>query len=90
MMEMPDVTKAQILAVITWAAAQAVAYGWLKSMPSEVALSLGATVVAAAWKLADAYLRGQRANAVAANPAAFTDGSSTQAASPGSSTPPQP
>jgi len=65
---MPDITQAQILAVIGWIAAQAVAYGWISNEQSSLAISAGATVVAAAWKIADSYLRANRAKAVAANP----------------------
>lgn len=68
---LPDITPAQILAVATWVAAQAVAYGWLTSTQSQVVLSGGATIVAAAWKIADSLLRGARAKAVASNPTAF-------------------
>lgn len=56
----PDITKAQILAILTWAAAQAVAFGWLSSPASQVTLSAAATVIAAAWKFADAHIRGKR------------------------------
>lgn len=64
---MPDVTPAQILAVVGWTAAQLVAYGLLDPQHEQLAVSIGASVLAAAWKLADAYLRAHRALAVAQN-----------------------
>lgn len=63
--QMPDVTPAQIAAVVTWVVAQLVAFGIVDSARAQLLISLGSTVVAAAWKIADAYLRGQRARAVA-------------------------
>jgi hypothetical protein len=62
----PDVTQAQVLALLTWIAAQAIAWGWLTSTPSQVVLAGGATFLAGAWKLADAFLRGKRNEANAA------------------------
>ena len=64
---MPDITPAQIAAVVGWVAAQAVAFGLLSPGHEQLAVSIGASVLAAAWKLADAYLRGHRALAVALN-----------------------
>lgn len=61
----PSITAAQIAAVLTFVLGQVVAWGWLTSPPSQLAVSVGATVLASAWKLADAYLRGQRARALA-------------------------
>jgi uncharacterized membrane protein len=66
MVKLPDITLAQILAVFGWIVAQAVAYGFLDSEHSQVLLSAGATVIAAIWKLADAWLRTGRNNARAA------------------------
>jgi hypothetical protein len=59
----PDITPAQILAVIGWAAAQGVAYGAISSQTEGVVLSVAATVVAAAWKIADSIIRQGRAKA---------------------------
>jgi len=67
---LPDVTPAQILAALLWIASQAVAFGWLKSMPSQVVLSGAATVIATGWKLADSHLRVGRVTALAASNAA--------------------
>lgn len=63
---MPDVTPAQLLAVAGWVAAQAVAYGWLTTEQSQLVLSAGSTIVAAAWKIADAFIRTGRNQARAA------------------------
>lgn len=57
----PDVTAAQVLAVSGWMVAQAVAFGLLDPRYEQVAISVGATVLAAAWKLADARIRAGRA-----------------------------
>ena len=70
---MPDVTLAQALAVFGWIIAQAVAFGWLDTVKSQLVLSAGATIIGAAWKLADALIRNGRAHAVAANPALTTE-----------------
>lgn len=69
---MPDITPAQIVAVLGWIAAQAVAFGWITDMDAQLAVSVGATVIAGVLKLADAYLRGQRVAAVAVNPSIAT------------------
>lgn len=72
---MPDVTPAQVTAVIGWIVSQAVAYGWLDTRYSQIVLSAGGTILFAAWKLADAIIRNGRAKAVAANPALVADAS---------------
>ena len=69
--KLPDITPGQIMAVATWAVSQAVAWGWMDNNQGQILLSAGATAVAAVWKIADAFLRGKRAQAVAANPSAF-------------------
>jgi hypothetical protein len=56
----PDITPAQLVAALTWVVAQAVAFGWLDTQRSQVILSVGATVIAAAWKVADAIIRNGR------------------------------
>jgi hypothetical protein len=77
---MPSITPVQIKAALAFVIAQAVAFGWLDTHRSQLLLSIGGTVIAAVWPLADAYLRAQRAKAVALNPAAF----------PGAPVPPAP
>lgn len=59
----PDITPGQIAALLTFVVGQAVAYGWITDHTAQLAVSIGSTVLAAAWKLADAYLRGSRAKA---------------------------
>lgn len=66
--KMPDITPAQIAAVLTFVVGQLVAFGLVDSQHEQVLISAGSTILAAAWKLADAYLRGSRAKAVAQNP----------------------
>lgn len=66
----PDITSAQALAVVGWAASQAVAYGWITNATEQKFLSGAATVLAAAWKFADALLRSSRNSADAAKAAA--------------------
>jgi hypothetical protein len=48
-------TQSQLLAVIGWIAAQAVAYGYLSSQQSQIALSAAGTVVAAVWSAVHAW-----------------------------------
>lgn len=52
---MPAISQAQIAAVVGWIVAQAVAYGAIDNETSSVIISISATVVAAAWKIADAW-----------------------------------
>lgn len=68
----PDITPAQIAAVVGWIVAQLVAYNVLDARYQQLAFSVGATVLAAAWKIADAHLRGKRAlaQAITNSPAA--------------------
>lgn len=60
----PDITPAQVAGVLVFVGGQAVAFGWMSQHTEQLAVSLGATVIAAALKFSDAYLRGQRATAV--------------------------
>ena len=64
---MPDITPVQITAAVGWIVAQLVAFGLISNDQAQLAVSVGATVLAAAWKIADAYLRGHLALAVAQN-----------------------
>jgi len=59
-MKLPDITPAQILAVITFVLTQAVAYGLIDGTVQQAALSAAGTVVPAIWTFADALLRGKR------------------------------
>jgi hypothetical protein len=68
---MPALTPVQIKSALAFVVAQAIAFGLLDQHTAQLALSIGGTVIAAVWPIADGYLRAQRAHAVAANPAAF-------------------
>jgi len=63
----PDITPAQIGAVLTFVAGQSVAWGWITNAKAQVLVSSGSIIIAAVWKLADALLRGSRAKAKGAN-----------------------
>ena len=65
--KMPDLTPAQLTAALTWVLSQAVAFGVIDNTREQLLLSVGATVIAAAWKIADAVIRNGRAKAVAAS-----------------------
>lgn len=61
---MPDLTKAQIAAVILFIAGQSAAWsGWIGTARGQLVVGIGSAALAAAWKLADAHLRGKRAMA---------------------------
>lgn len=47
---------AQLLAVMGWIGAQAVAFGWLNGTKEQIILSAGATILAAVWHAADAWI----------------------------------
>lgn len=61
---MPSITPAQVLAIVGWIVAQLVAYGVLDVRYQQVALSIGATLLAAALKIADALIRHGRSRAL--------------------------
>lgn len=69
---MPDLTPAQITALVTWVVSQFIAFGWLDVRYQEIALSAGSTLLVVAWKIADAIIRNGRAKALAANPGLTT------------------
>jgi hypothetical protein len=56
----PDITAAQVIAALTWVAAQAVAAGWVNNDDAQHWLQLGSTIVASAWIVGDTLLRGFR------------------------------
>lgn len=62
---MPDITPAQIAAIVGWVVAQLVAFGLVSQEREQLAVSIGATVLAGVLKVADAYLRGKRNEAKA-------------------------
>ena len=59
----PDITPGQVGALLTFAVTQIVAWGWVTNDQGQVLISAGGVIVAAAWKIADALLRGARAKA---------------------------
>ena len=61
---MPDITPAQIGALLTAIVSQVVAWGWIDNNEGQRIVSVGGFVLAMVWKIADAYLRGQRVKAV--------------------------
>jgi hypothetical protein len=65
-MNLPDVTAAQVLAVIAFVVAQLVAYGVIDGTVQQAVLSAAGTVVPAFWALADSIIRHGRNNARAA------------------------
>jgi len=68
-MKTPDITRAQIAALLTFAGGNAVAWGVLTSPPSQKIVALASTAIAIAWKLADAIVRHGRARVAALNAA---------------------
>ncbi len=57
----PDVTTAQIAALITAIVAQAAAWGWIKDTTGQNLVSVAGIVLPAAWAFADAHIRHGRA-----------------------------
>ena len=64
-MKTPDITRAQIAALLTFAGGQAVAWGWLTNAREQTIVAAGSTIIAAVWKLADAWIRHGRSKAAA-------------------------
>lgn len=81
---MPNVTPAQIVAIVGWIVAQLIAYGVLDVRYEQLALSIGATLLAGALKIADAIIRHGRSRAL--TPVA----SATVQTQPASAPPPPP
>lgn len=65
-MKLPDITQAQILAVLTFVVGQAVAFGVIDDKRAQLIVSVGSIVIGAAWKIADAIIRNGRAQIAAA------------------------
>ncbi len=63
MLSTPDVTKAQILAIVQWIASQAVALGYLDANQAGRWVQIGSTVVLALLMISDAIIRHGRASA---------------------------
>jgi hypothetical protein len=65
---MPKITPAPIVSVVTFAVSQAVAWGWVNNDAGQRLISAGGTLIALVLPIVEAYLRGERAKAVASNP----------------------
>jgi hypothetical protein len=65
-MKTPDITPAQVLAVIAFILAQCVAFGWIDGTAQQAILSAVGTALPVAWALADAMIRRGRSNVAAA------------------------
>lgn len=61
MLRTPDITPAQVLALVVFIVSQLVAYGVLTTHGAQLAVSIAGTVIAATWKIADAIIRHGRA-----------------------------
>lgn len=61
---MPDITPAQLLALLTFVVSQIVAWGFVSNDAGQRLISVGGIILPAVWKAADAYLRGQRVKAI--------------------------
>jgi|KBSMisStandDraft_5_1062788.scaffolds.fasta_scaffold22502_6 hypothetical protein len=64
----PDITAAQVISVLTWIITQAVSVGWVNNDQAQHWLQVGSSVIAAAWIIGDALLRGSRNVAAAKTP----------------------
>jgi hypothetical protein len=66
---LPDITKAQVLGIVGLVAAQAVAWGWIGHGTSAFIVSLAGLVYAPVLAIADAIIRHGRSRALAPTPA---------------------
>lgn len=73
-LNMPDITLAQALAAFTWIVGQLTIMGVADQQTTKTVLSVGLTVIAAAWKVADSIIRSGRAKIAAAEVVAGTVG----------------
>lgn len=64
--KMPDITPAQVMAVIIFITSQAVAWGWMSNATNQKFLATCGTVVAVVLKIVDSYLRSSRVKVLAA------------------------
>lgn len=53
----PDVTVAQIGALVTFIVAQAVAWGWIHDASGQKLVALGGIIIPVAWKISDSIIR---------------------------------
>jgi hypothetical protein len=65
--KLPDVTPAQVGALLVFLLSQVTAWsGWVGSPTGQLVIAIGGIAIAGVWKLADAFLRGKRVTALAA------------------------
>ena len=57
----PDVTTAQIAALVAAVASQVVAWGWISDSTGQQLVSLAGIVLPAVWAIADSHIRHGRA-----------------------------
>lgn len=57
---MPDITPAQVIAAVTWAIAQGIAWGWVNNDDGQRIISTASTLISGAWIFADMLLRSAR------------------------------
>ena len=57
---LPDITKAQVLAAVSWVVAQVVALGWIDNNTGAIIVQASSTLISMVWIIGDAYLRGKR------------------------------
>lgn len=79
----PNITPAQWAAVSGWIVAQLVAWGLIPREREQLAISAGATVLAACWKLADAHIRNGRARGSAVRNHVHTETTTSEMTSRG-------
>lgn len=72
MPKMPDLTPAQGLAAVIWFVSQLIGLGVVDSRTSKIVITVSATVLAAAWFLADAFIRYGRSRALGVQQSAPT------------------
>lgn len=61
----PSITLAQLVAAVTFVVGQIVTWGWVDNDTGQWVLSIVIAGLTMSWQLADAFLRGKRAMAVA-------------------------
>lgn len=64
-MKTPDITRAQIGALLVIFGGQAVAWGLLSGRTEQLVLAIASTVAGVAWKFADAWIRHGRSKVAA-------------------------
>lgn len=68
--KLPDVTKAQVIAFVSWVVTQVVALGWIDNNTGAIIVQAASTLISMVWIIMDGYLRGKRNEVRAASIAA--------------------